>query len=331
MPESLPRELTQALRELAAGQSRRELAERSGHISAQYREHVPSARHVAVGEDALAYAMSRMPATYAAISHAFQETRELIGDFAPRTLLDAGAGPGTASWAACSTWPELNGITMLDHNRQFLALAEGLARASDVPALRGVEIRRGELVALGDAEGTRYDLVTLAYALTELPDERLGRTVLDLWDRTGGVLVVVEPGRPRDYRRLMRMRDALIAVGARIVAPCPHADACPLAGDDWCHFSVRLARSRDHQTLKNARLGYEDEKFSYLVVARPPLLGKGGWSRVIKPPAATKFSIDTEVCATTGLARRRVLKREGEAFKKARRLEWGDRMVEPQV
>ncbi|KKB08469.1 hypothetical protein VE25_18280 [Devosia geojensis] len=326
----LPEELKLALRAFTAGRSRRGLAERSGHISAQYRERVPSARHVAADEDALAYALSRMPATYAAVSYALAEARELIGGFAPETLLDAGAGPGTASWAACEIWPELADITMLDHNQRFLSLAEALAAGSSFPALRAARAVRGELTALPLSE-SRYDLVTLGYALTELPDERVVPLALDLWKQTEGVLVIVEPGRPRDYQRLMQARKALVAAGARIVAPCPHADDCPLTGDDWCHFSVRLARSRDHQTLKNARLGYEDEKFSYIVAARPPLAGEGGWSRVIKPPAATKFSIDTELCTATRLAHQRVLKREGEAFKKARKLEWGDRAVEPQV
>ena len=331
MAETFPEELKLALRTFAAGQSRRGLAERSGHISAQYRERVPSAQHVAADEDALAYAMSRMPATYAAVSYALAEARDLIGEFTPGTMLDAGAGPGTASWAACEAWPELAAVTMLDHNERFLSLAQRLAEGSGHPALREARTVRGELTGLGGGRAKRHDLVTLAYVLTELPDERVVPVALDLWDRTEGVLAIIEPGRPRDYHRLMQVRDALIAAGARIVAPCPHAHVCPIVGDDWCHFSVRLPRSRDHQALKNARLGYEDEKFSYLVAARPPLAGQGGWSRVIKPPVATKFSIETELCTVSGLANERVLKRDGEAFKHARKIGWGDRKVDLQT
>lgn len=327
MADAFPEELTLALRELAAGHSRRALAVRSGHISEQYRDRVPSARHVAAEEDTLAYALARMPATYAAVSYALSQVETLVEGFSPRSLLDAGSGPGTASWAACTRWTDVARVTMLDHNERFLTLARSLAAASGQPALREAGILRTDLTATALPD-TQHDLVTLAYALTELPDDAVERTVGRLWNRTGGVLVIVEPGRPRDYQRLMRAREALIGAGARIAAPCPHDEACPLADPDWCHFAVRLARSRDHQALKGARLGYEDEKFSYLVAVRPHLPIRGGWSRVIKRPAATKFSMDMQLCSARGVVDRQVLKRDKEQFKRARKLEWGDRMGE---
>ena len=50
--------------------------------------------------DALAYALARMPATYAAVAAGLNALSEIKPDFAPATLLDVGAGPGTATWAA---------------------------------------------------------------------------------------------------------------------------------------------------------------------------------------------------------------------------------------
>lgn len=330
MVDALPDELTLALRHLAAGHSRRALAVRSGHISEQYRDRVPSARHVAAEEDSIAYALSRMPATYAAVSYALAQVEALIDGFSPRTLLDAGSGPGTASWAACERWTDMWRVTMLDHSDQFLSLARSLVSRSTQAALREANIVRADLAA-AEPPGAGHDLVTLAYALTEVADDAVEPTVLRLWNRTEGVLVIVEPGRPRDYQRLMRARQALILAGARIAAPCPHDGACPLTDPDWCHFAVRLARSRDHQLLKGARLGYEDEKFSYLAAVRPHLSVRGGWSRVIKRPAATKFSMDMQLCSAGGLVDRQVLKRNKEQFKRARKLEWGDRTAESWV
>src|SRR5690606_27604170 len=78
-----------------------------------------------------------------------------------------------------------------------------------------------------------------------------------------------EPGTPAGYQRILAARDRLRQRGAALAAPCPHDAACPMAGRDWCHFAVRLDRSRLHRHLKGAALGWEDEKFSY-VVAVPP-------------------------------------------------------------
>ena len=320
----LPEDLRAALRDLAAGRSRRDLAERSRQISEHYREHVPSAAHVTRGEDALAYSLSRMPATYAAVSAVMAEARQLVRAFTPISLLDAGAGPGTASWAAAALWPELASITMLDHNREFLSLASALATRAESPALRKALHVEGDIAGYSGSE--TFDIVVMAYAMTELSEDRVTTVVADLWSKTAGLLIVVEPGRTRDYHRLMTLRAELLTAGATLVGPCPHDEACPLPAGDWCHFSVRLARSRDHQTMKGASLGYEDEKYSYLIAARPALTAERGWSRVIGPPSASKFDVTLPLCTPEGVRRERLLKRQGGAFKQARKLSWGDRV-----
>jgi len=310
----LPGALQSALAELTAGSERM----RATALSSAYRAHRPSSVAVTGSAEAAAYAATRMPATYAAIATALAATIAQLPAFAPSRLLDAGAGPGTATWAAAAAFPGLERAVQLDHNRALLAVGAALAQASPVPR---VEQRLGEL-AVGVAD--RFDLVVAGYALTELPDVRLLEVARDLWAHCDGVLVLVEPGRTRDYERLMRVRAALLEAGARIVAPCPHERPCPLPSGDWCHFSVRLPRLRGHRQAKGGTLGYEDEKFSYLAVARPALAAQGVAARIIRPPIARKFEVELPVCTAEGLAQWRVPKRDAAAFKAARKLAWGD-------
>ena len=92
-----------------------------------------------------------------------------------------------------------------------------------------------------------------------------------LWERTSGVLVLVEPGTPAGSAHIQRARTQLLeaaaleqqaAVGrgaatdpgsagssgsssssirAHVVAPCPHDGACPMEGrPSWCHFVQRF-------------------------------------------------------------------------------------------
>ncbi|MEU6999665.1 small ribosomal subunit Rsm22 family protein [Nonomuraea sp. NPDC046570] len=72
-------------------------------------------------------------------------------------------------------------------------------------------------------------------------------------------VVVVEPGTPEGYARVLAARDRLIGLGLRIAAPCPHAGPCPVTAGDWCHFSARLPRTGLHRRLKAAELGFEDD------------------------------------------------------------------------
>jgi ribosomal protein RSM22 (predicted rRNA methylase) len=58
------------------------------------------------------------------------------------------------------------------------------------------------------------DLVTLANVLDELPPALITRLVDQLWNLTGDMLVVVEPGTPAGWRRILAVRDRLIAAGA---------------------------------------------------------------------------------------------------------------------
>jgi ribosomal protein RSM22 (predicted rRNA methylase) len=310
----MPAGLQAIIRSLAAGHAG--LADRSSRISAHYRR-AGSSRAVVGGQaDAVAYALSRMPATYAAVSRVLAEVQERAPGFEPRTLLDAGAGPGTAAWAAGESYDGLS-KTLLDHNRDFLELARAIGADLDDAA----ELVPRELTGID--LGRTFDLVTCAYALTELGDAAQLDAAERLWIHTAGILAIIEPGRPRDYQRLMAVRARLIALGARVLAPCPHDAPCPLVASDWCHFSVRLSRTRDHMRMKGGTLGYEDEKFSYLVVARPGI-GARTPARVIRPPEENKFSVSLAVCAPEGAELRVVPSRDKVAFKAARKLAWGD-------
>ncbi|HVY51539.1 MAG TPA: small ribosomal subunit Rsm22 family protein [Devosia sp.] len=317
MTASLPPELREALERRAAGQPGAGLRASASLISRHYRARGRSADVVGEGGEALAYALSRMPATYAAVGTVLDELAARAPDFAPETLLDAGTGPGTAAWAAEREFPSLRRGRLRDTNPAFLALASAV----------GEETSRLEIVAeradLRVGAETPADLVTCAYALTELAESDVPRTAEALWTATAGALVLVEPGRPQDYERLMAARTRLVALGAQLLAPCPHDRPCPLTPPDWCHFAVRLPRLRRHMHLKGGTLGYEDEKFSYLVAARPGI-GTAAPGRVIRSPLVAKPAVTLSICAQAGLQTRVVPNRAREAFRMARKAAWGD-------
>src|SRR5438477_10509182 len=125
----LPSELKAALDGKLKGFSRNDAAERSAAISKTYRDGGGSST-IRSETDALAYALARMPATYAAVTASLNALGEFRPDFAPRGLLDVGAGPGTASWAAAEAFSSLQHFTLLDANDALRKLALDLVSGS---------------------------------------------------------------------------------------------------------------------------------------------------------------------------------------------------------
>lgn len=288
----------------------------SAALSATYRAGGRSA-----GIDFGAYLAARLPATFAAVDRVLGELALLRPGFAPASLLDAGAGPGTASWAAAGHWPGLQNITFLDQSAAFLALAAELARAGS-PAVARASALQGDIETL--PAGTSADLVVAAYALAELPLARAAAAAAGLWQASRQALVLVEPGTPQGFTRLREARRRLVAEGAVPVAPCTHALACPIAGEDWCHFSVRLARSRAHMHAKAANVPFEDERFAYFVLARDGMPPAG--ARIVARPHHAKAEIALRLCTQGRLETRHIARRDAAAYKQARKLDWGDRL-----
>jgi ribosomal protein RSM22 (predicted rRNA methylase) len=142
------------------------------------------------------------------------------------------------------------------------------------------------------------------------------------WEKTRDTLLVVEPGTPAGYARIIALRRQLIAAGAHVAAPCPHDGACPLTPPDWCHFAQRLQRSRAHKQVKGAEVPFEDEKFAYVALTRAPVGQRP--SRVLAPPSVGKVAVNAKLCTPEGLELADVPRRDKAAYAQARRWRWGD-------
>jgi ribosomal protein RSM22 (predicted rRNA methylase) len=316
----LPPLLRAAVDDALAGVPLADLQAASERLTARYRSETHDGRaHLSDDLSARAYLAVRMPATYAAIRASFDAVAELRPDFAPQSLLDVGAGPGTAVFAARDCWPVLNDATLIEQSKAIRRWGETL--------LPRLALARADWLAQDIATAPlpqgRYDLVILTYVLDELPPAAQPALIDRLWGVTADMLVVVEPGTPAGWSRILNLREQLIAAGAHLVAPCPHALACPLNAPDWCHFSRRLARSRMHRRIKSADVPWEDEKFIYLAASRRPPLSVA--ARVIAPVQVRGGTVSLKLCEQSGAASQRLLsKRDGERFREARRLAWGD-------
>jgi ribosomal protein RSM22 (predicted rRNA methylase) len=319
----LPAELRAALNTRLEGLSRSDVASRAAVISQNYREGGGSGT-IKSETDALAYALARMPATYAAVVACLNALTEIRPDFAPTSLLDVGAGPGTASWATAEALSSLQHFTLLDANGALRTLALELFRRS--LHLGDVAYELGQArPLLMHAEAA--DLVVASYVIGEIGDAERSALAETLWSKTKDTLLVVEPGTPAGYARIISLRAQLIAAGAHVAAPCPHDGACPLVAPDWCHFSQRLQRSRAHKQVKGAEVPFEDERFAYVALTRAPVTARP--SRVLAQPDVGKVEISAKLCTAEGVFVAKVPRRAKADYARARRWRWGDAVVNP--
>ena len=316
----LPPALRQAIDQELIGIALADLAGASATLSQRYRAETRDGRfHLNDELAARAYLTTRMPATYAAISASFAAIIEATPDFQPESVLDVGAGPGTATWAASSIWDSISDGTLIEASAAIRSVGERLSKALPLDRVNWLAQRVGD--GLRDAPSS--DLVVLAYVLDELDPAARTPLTARLWEMTAHTMVIIEPGTTEGWKRILAARDQLIVAGAHILAPCPHAATCPLSAPDWCHFTARTARSRLHREAKGGSVPWEDEKFIYLGVSHHPALRHA--SRVLVPPHVSKAGVSLKLCQPDGsAAARTVAKREGAAFKSARKLDWGD-------
>jgi ribosomal protein RSM22 (predicted rRNA methylase) len=322
---ALPVELKAALEAKLHGLSRSDAAERSARISETYRSGGGSAA-IRSEADALAYALARMPATYAAVAASLNALCEIRPDFAPKTMLDIGAGPGTATWAAAERFSSLADFTSIDANAALRTLAIDLFEKSS--RLSDVRYTRGDArAALANAEAA--DLVIASYLIGEMDDTERAALAGQMWAKTRDTLLIVEPGTPAGYARIITLRAQTIALGGHVAAPCPHDGECPLVAPDWCHFTQRLPRSRAHQQVKGAELPFEDEKFAYVALTRAPVARRP--ARVLAQPDVGKVEVTAKLCTPEGLVVAKIPRRAKEDYARARRWRWGDAVDETPI
>lgn len=347
MPATLRRAIDDELAHLrAAGGDRPSRTDVSARrLSARYlADHPADSPIVATDDDAAAYLTTRMPATFAALDFALAQFADAVPDLAPRSVLDLGSGTGAATWAAWAAFDTLERADLVDYSRPMLASAARLLATTELAVTTtladtgGRGARAAGAGGSGGAAGPTHDLAVAAFVLSELTPAQRDALIDTLATAAAQAVIVVEPGTPAGYHRILAVRERLVARGWRLAAPCPHELTCPvLARDgDWCHAAVRLERTRAHRLAKGGERGFEDEKLAY-VAALPPL-GSGDdcadaadglvvdppAARVLRHPQTQAGHIRLELCTAEGEhARLGVTKRDRTAFRTARKVEWG--------
>ncbi|KAI8060766.1 mitochondrial small ribosomal subunit Rsm22-domain-containing protein [Gongronella butleri] len=305
---------------------------------------VPEAKVMSYGpREAVAYTAGVMPSSYAAIANVLIELDGRIRSFAPKSVLDYGTGPGTALWAAKETFGSVDTMVGVDLSEDMLRVAEGLA-TEELGACTTFQRHM-----TSDPRSNGHDLVISAFTLGDIGSLALQQsTILQLWQQTADVLVLIERGTPVGFSTIARARQWILdhEQDAHVVAPCPHDKPCPLLFSEkadpkqfWCHFSQRVQRPSFLMKTKHSKHNTEDSKYSYVILrkgVRPTAATAEAedtletpaysWPRLIQPPLKKHKHVVMDTCAVNGAIQRMVIpKSQGKIeYRDARKSAWGD-------
>lgn len=311
-----PAEIRSEIEQLLAQEDTNQLAAAADEISRRYRGNDGSGKRLASGrQEIFAYAAVRMPATFGAVSRALELALEGVPEEQRffRTGLDVGAGTGAATMAASIVTGCVD-FRCIEREQEMLSLGKLLTEHCDIKAAWEI----GDITKGFDGKA---ELVMCSYCLNELSQHERMSAVERLWDSTERLLLLVEPGTPEGYANIMAARERLISAGANIASPCPHEGRCLLPEGDWCHFTVRVARSRLHKQLKGGDVPYEDEKFCFLAASRGTVNPCS--ARVLRHPDIQSGRITLKLCTPDGIGDRMVTRKDPR-FKSARKSDAGD-------
>jgi len=270
-------------------------------------------------------------------------------DFKPKSILDFGAGLGSALWASFHTYEGLiTKYAAVEPNRDMRRLGKFLTSTINTEILWVESIT---MIPGAGIERGKFDIIFVSHVLQEIPTAKLRLMVLEtLWNRLSndGVLIVVEPGSPKGFRFFTDIRKWVIEKGrddANLIAPCPHHMECPLANkaNTWCHFSqlsYKFEKDVIPKTQKHKQIF--NEKFTYLAIrkgkipsvvykneqeAKTPEQKSFFWERIVRPVIAKHKHRIVDLCTKRGKFERRIIaKSHGSAggYRSIKRFNWGD-------
>ena len=315
----IPDELKKSIDELIKENKTNRIIENAQIISDRYRNNDGQGKRLLTEQDeAISYAISRMPATYSAVYSVVQHTLENYnGDL--ETLLDIGAGTGAATWAI-NELIQIKQAKCFEREDSMINIGKHLMNNTE---LDGIEWKKYNI--LQDEIEEKADIVITSYMINELPENERHTAIQKLWNATNKLFIVIEPGTPAGFKNILKVRENLLKNGGYIVAPCTHQGQCKMGEDDWCAFYTRVARSAIHRQAKKGELGYEDEKFSYIAVSKVPVEKNG--ARILRHPQIYKGYVNVKLCTEDGIQDKVYSKKDGEVYKRIRKLGAGEKIV----
>lgn len=242
----------------------------------------------------------------------YQEAMSLLGELpkTPKRVLDVCSGPAPFAFAALRHGA--NEVFATDRNVAALELGAEVCGRYGMPlTIRRWDCLKDPMPIDGD-----FDLITLGHSLGDLfPttttnwQEKQSHLIHYLLGRLKptGFLLLVESSFPEDNRRLLEIRDQLVAKEISIQAPCIWQGECPAlkTPNSPCYAQREMAKPFLLKEIQRASdINLSSLKMTYLLIRSPKAArlppAEAKLYRVISPPVETYQGKRYYLCGTDG-------------------------------
>lgn len=312
----LPEYLTESLESTLVHTKLKNLVESRMKLTESYKDIRKNTDPIKTENDFYTYLISRLPATY----NVSYQVLEMLKGQPIKSMLDIGSGPGTSIYAGLEIFEGLEKLTLVERNKFFLDFSRNTLEKEfeHIPT----SFIKTDLQS--HTFDQNHDLAIMSYVLNELEESKKEEIINKIWNKANKFLVIIEPGTPKGFENIRKIRKLLLSLNANIVAPCTHLNTCPISDGDWCHFYKRIERNRMQKYLKTATESYEDEKYSYVIFSKDKITYTDK-KRIIRFPKILKGHSDLQVCSNKGIENITISAKDSN-YKKAKKLDWGDEL-----
>lgn len=310
---------SQLIDEIINKQNLSEIKKNYKQISLKYRdENIQSTAVVSSDIQALGYLSSRMGETSIIIDSVLDKLNNVaVLNEEINSVLDLGSGTGSVFWAL-KNYISSADIVAVEKQESMIKYSKIMSKPLDY----NIEYICSDVLSTKVKELRSFDLVIESFMLNELTDKDRLQTLDLMCNKSSKFVILIEPGTPNSYKKMMQDRDYLLSKGMHLVLPCPHIFKCNLQ-NDYCNFSVRINRTKLSKIIKDGTLGHEDEKYFYLIFAKEKIVSSG--AVVLRKPIYEKNRVELKLCNSDGNITKAVFtKNNKQKYLQAKKLKHGD-------
>lgn len=207
----------------------------------------------------------------------------------PKRVLDLFSGPAPFSLAAMEHGAEE--VIALDES------ADALRLGAEILGRRGYTFTQRVWNYPKPINGFGlFDLIILGYA-PHIPENVFNHLTDD------GFLLIVDSSWPQSNKKILTLRDDLIAKGMHVVAPCIYQGKCPaLLQNAPCYAQREFKKPHLMAEIqRSADINLSSLKMSYLIVSKKSFIDtKEPLYRVVSPALQTRFGKRYSLCGSDG-------------------------------